>query len=348
MSGDRDRRRALGFSPRALLSLLANGSKAIDVVETAWILGLLDALEPGPVTLRELSVRFGLVPGRLYKLLDCLESLGLVDRHEESDEILDAVYRAVPGLRDAAEAVVGPASLERDRDRYAWRTVHGRLIEVLRGDLAVPAEDFAWPPGDDEQVAAFERSMAAGLVPIVETFRRHAERLWAHQEGRVLDVGGGDGTLAAHLLDRHPGLRIDVYNLPAVRDLVAATRERYGCGDRLGFVAGDFLVEPLPTGYTTLSFVRVLHDWPTGTARDLLRSAYRALPPGGRVLICEEFRDRERLANQFFWTYFLMGVDSCVSRLRPVDDYERMLKQTGFVDVELLPGPFELVAARKP
>jgi SAM-dependent methyltransferase len=190
--------------------------------------------------------------------------------------------------------------------------------------------------------------MAAGLPPILETFRAHAARLWPHG-GRLLDVGGGDGTLAAHLAREHPGLAVDVFNLPATQSLVARTREHHGLPPgRLGFVGGDFLQEPLPRGYDALSFVRVLHDWPADTARMLLQKAFEALPSGGRVLICEEFRTPERLAAQFFWSYFLIGVDSCVSRLREVEHYLRVLGDTGFTGAEVLPGPFELVTATKP
>jgi SAM-dependent methyltransferase len=145
-------------------------------------------------------------------------------------------------------------------------------------------------------------------------------------------------------------LKVDVFNLPATLALVERTRERFGLSaSRLGFVAGDFLKEPLPEGYDVMSFVRVLHDWAPQTAQALLQAAWAALPPGGRVIICEEFRTPERLAAQFFWTYFLIGVDSCVSRLREVELYERMLTQAGFHHVRVLPGgPFELVTAQKP
>lgn len=334
-------------SPRALLHLLFNGARAVDVVETALRLGLLDALEPGPVTLGALCERHGFVPGRLYKFLDCLESLGLVRREQPTDALEDARYSAVPGLRAAAEAVLGPNSLERDRERYAWRELHGRLPEVLRGERSMPAEAFDWPPRTAAQVAGFEASMAAGLGPIWETFRAHAPQLFA-ADHRLLDVGGGDGTLAAHLLKAQLGLTVDVYNLPACEPLVARTREAKGLGQRLGFVAGDFLREPLPRGYDALSFVRVLHDWPEDTARALLRAATEALPSGGRILICEEFRTPERLAAQFFWSYFLMGVDSCVSRLREVTFYTQALEALGFKEVQILPGPFELVTAVRP
>ncbi|GHG87979.1 methyltransferase [Comamonas sp. JC664] len=338
---------ALAPTPRALLHLLYNGARAVDVLEASLNLGLLDALEPGPVTLGELAARHHLVPARLYKLLDCLESLGLVRREQPTDALESARYQAVPGLRAAAEAVLGPQSLEKDRERYAWRELHGQLPQVLRGERSMPSAAFDWPPRTDAQVEGFEASMAAGLPPILETFRAHGARLWPGG-GRMLDVGGGDGTLAAHLVREHPQLQVDVFNLPATAPLVARTRERFGLPEaRLGFRGGDFLEEPLPSGYDTLGFVRVLHDWPADTARALLTAARAALPPGGRVLICEEFRTPERLAAQFFWSYFLMGVDTCVSRLREVEHYLRVLEETGFKDAEVLPGPFELIVAHR-
>ncbi len=337
----------LEFTPRALLHLLFNGARATDVVETAHRLGLLEALEAGPVTLGELSQKYGLVPGRLYKFLDCLESLGLVKREQKTDALIEARYTAVPGLKEAADKVVGPQSLERDREKYSWGQLHGHLPEVLRGERSMPRESFDWPPQTSDQVAGFEASMAAGLGPVLEVFRTHGSKLWREGQ-RLLEVGGGDGTLAAHLLEQHPGLKVDVYNLPATEPLVARTREKHKLGARLGFVGGDFLREPFPKGYDALSFVRVLHDWPAETARALMKAAYEALPSGGRILICEEFRTPERLTAQFFWSYFLMGVDSCVSRLREVDYYLLALKDLGFRSPEVLPGPFELVAATKP
>lgn len=335
------------FSPRALMSLLVNASKAMDVLETAHTMGLLDALEPGPAVLGELADRFDVRPLRLYKFLDCLESLGFVERDEPGDDLTEASYRAVPGLRAAVTAVVGPGSIERDRDRYPWRRLHGRLAESLRGEVSMTDDDFAWPPKTDEQTAAFEQSMSVGLGPVLEVFHQHADQLWTGRR-RFLDVGGGAGTLAAQVLTDAPELRVDVYNLPAVAPLVEQTRAGCAAPERLGFVGGDFFAEPLPGGYDTMAFVRVLHDWPNDVSRLLVEKAYAALPPGGQLLICEEFRTPDRLAMQFFWSYFLIGVDSCVSRLREVTYYTDLLTEIGFEKVEVLPGGWELVVARKP
>jgi len=82
-------------------------------------------------------------------------------------------------------------------------------------------------------------------------------------------------------------------------------------------------------------------------ARALLEKAKDALRPGGRLVVCEEFRTRDRLAVQFFWTYFLVGVDGCTSRLRGVEWYTEALAALGFVDIQVIPGPFDVVVATR-
>lgn len=334
------------MTPRATLSLLLHADKAIDVVRTALDLGLLDRLDQGPASLGALCERAGAAPLRMYKFLDCLESLGLVERRQPQDALESAVYVAVAPLAAAARQALGPESIERDRDRYPWRELHGRLPEVLRGRRDAR---FDWPPATPEAFASFQASMAAGVPPIVESFCAHAADLFgAGRDARWLDVGGGDGALAAAVLARGGARTADVYDLPAVEPLAEARAAREGVRGRLGFVPGDFLRDDLPRGYDVVSFVRVLHDWPAETARRLLAKAAAALAPGKAIVVSEEFRTSDRLALQFFWTYFLVGADSCVSRLREAAWYEAALGDAGFGEVRVLGGgPFEIVVARK-
>ncbi|WP_373048389.1 methyltransferase [Vulgatibacter sp.] len=333
---------AIRLDPASLLHLLWNGSKAIEVVQAASDLGVLAALEAGEFRLGELAARLELQPLRLYKLLDCLESLQLAVRTEDGETLEATRYRGVDGVRAAAERVLGPASIERDRDRQPWRQIEGRLPALLRGTDAVSRACFDWPPASEAQVASFERSMTAGLGPFRESFRLNGAAIFGGAQ-RWLDVGGGDGTLAASVLGEQGSLGADVFNLPAVAPLVEAVRRESGVGERLGFVGGDFLAAPLPAGYDVLSFVRVLHDWPTEVALRLLAAAREALRPGARIAICEEFRTPARLATQFFWSYFLVGVDSCVSRLREASFYVDALDRLGFDAIRVLPGPVEIV-----
>lgn len=333
------------MTPRALFSLLFHADKAMDLVQTALDLGVLDRLDAGPVDLRSLCAQTGARPLRMYKFLDGLESLGLIERTQRTDTLEDATYVSRGPLVPAARAVLAADSIERDRNRYPWRDIHGRLGDVLRGDVSAP---FAWPPETREETAAFEASMAAGCGPAVEAFERHMGEIFpAGRPLRWLDVGGGDGMLAASVLGTVGHVTADVYNLADVEPLFRRRAEEAHLANRMGFVAGDFLEQELPRGYDVMSFVRVLHDWPADVARGLLRKARAALDPGALLVVCEEFRDAERLAVQFFWTYFLTGVDACVSRLREAAWYQAVLRETGFEEPRVLPGAFEIVVARR-
>jgi demethylspheroidene O-methyltransferase len=333
---------------RSLLSILFHADKALDLVGAAHRLGLFASLESAPMTLRELTERLDVRPLRLYKMLDGLESLGLVVRQQPTDELLDAQYRAAEPLTAAAEAVLGARSIERDRnDNYPWREIYGRLPEVLEGQLDAR---FAWPPRGADDLRAFERSMAAGCPPIIEALTAMTPLIFDEPRTRWLDVGGGDGTVAVGVLTNSSvphAVRCDVFNLPAAAPLVHECSKAAGLTDRVGFVGGDFFGGPLPHGYNVLSFIRVLHDWPANVARQLLAKARDALPPGGRLIICEEFRTADRLAVQFFWTYFLIGVDACVSRLREVEWYTQALVELGFSEVAVVPGAFDVIVATR-
>jgi hypothetical protein len=91
--------------------------------------------------------------------------------------------------------------------------------EVLAGKLDAR---FAWPPSTEADVRAFEASMAAGCPPIIEALRAARGVVFGGGK-RWLDVGGGDGVVAAELLRDDAELRADVFNLPSTAALV---RER--------------------------------------------------------------------------------------------------------------------------
>lgn len=332
---------------KSRLHLLYNGERARESVTVADETGLLRRLHEEPGTsLEALATSFGFVPDRLFKLLDVLETLGLVERTPRYAEGMTARYTLVPGAFDAVQAVFGAASQERDRETYPWRRLHGRLGEVLAGAPGFTAAEFSWPPASGEQTERFEASMVAGLTPICDAFLQHAGTLFPQGRPlRLLDVGGGDGTLAAQLVARVPNLHVDVLNLEAVRPLFARVRGASAAPDRLRFVAADFLAEELPTGYDYVTFVRVLHDWRIDAATELLDKGLRALEPRGKLVICEEFRTQDRLAAQLFWTYFLIGVDTCWSRLREAGAYVQLLEERGYA-AEVLQGTLDLVVGR--
>ena len=95
------------------------------------------------------------------------------------------------------------------------------------------------------------------------------------ERGRVLDVGSGDGRLAALVMEGRPGLRIEGVDVLPRADAVIATRAYDGRG--LPFAEGEFDAALL---------VDVLHHAEDGQA--LLAEASRVA--GGRVVLKDHFR----------------------------------------------------------
>ncbi|ROW11335.1 hypothetical protein VMCG_01225 [Cytospora schulzeri] len=105
----------------------------------------------------------------------------------------------------------------------------------------------------------------------------------------VVDVGGGDGTFAVALADRHRKLkRIVVQDTPVV-----VKEARPGIPVHLHHVielqSHDFF-HPQPVRGADIYFLRkILHDWPDEFAIKILQQLIPALKPGARILINDDF-----------------------------------------------------------
>ncbi|WP_031465383.1 methyltransferase [Sciscionella sediminilitoris] len=113
-----------------------------------------------------------------------------------------------------------------------------------------------------------------------------AERFDWSRFARILDVGGGEGTVLAAILRAHPGVRGQVLELPPT---AAAAERRFaaaGFGDRAGAVSGSFF-DPLPAGADAYLLSDILHDWDDDNARAILDGCRRAAGPGGTVVVIE-------------------------------------------------------------
>ncbi|MDA3628423.1 methyltransferase [Saccharopolyspora sp. WRP15-2] len=118
-----------------------------------------------------------------------------------------------------------------------------------------------------------------------------AERFDWSRFARVLDVGGGDGTVLSAVLRAHPEVRGQVLDLAPT---AAAATDRFaaaGLADRASAVPGSFF-DPLPEGADIYLLSDVLHDWDDEHARKILIGCRRAAAPGGTVVVIEPIRGK--------------------------------------------------------
>jgi ubiquinone/menaquinone biosynthesis C-methylase UbiE len=129
----------------------------------------------------------------------------------------------------------------------------------------------------------FDAAMAALMTHAAEAFV--AACPVAHVK-RLVDVGGGDGTLLIALLRAHPELQGVLYDLA---DVAEQGRKRIidaGLASRCTAIAGDAL-DRVPEGADCYLLARVIHDWDDERASTILRNCRRAMAPQGKLLVFE-------------------------------------------------------------
>jgi demethylspheroidene O-methyltransferase len=146
----------------------------------------------------------------------------------------------------------------------------------------------------------------------------------------VLDVGGGDGTFLRALAARAPQTNLMLFDLPGVAAEAEAAFATAGLAARTRIVPGDFSRDALPAGADLITFVRVLHDHDDPRVERMLRAAYEALPPGGRLVVAESLAGTAgaaRMGDAYFGVY-LWAMGS--GRPRTAEELTAMLRKAGF------------------
>lgn len=303
-------------------------------------LRLFEHLADGPKALGELSARLALEPAAAERLLRAAIALELVDRRGHG------LY----GLGPLGAALVG------DDGVLAMVEHHALFYEDLRDPVGLLRErgkgtglSGYWPYAaaadagglSPEAVAGYTRLMSASAERVADEvlaaypFQRH---------DCLLDVGGGDGLFATRAAQRHPSLRVMLFDLPAVAARAEARFAREGIALRASAHGGSFRADPVPEGADVVTLVRILHDHDDDVVLELLRAVHRALPPGGTLVIAEPMSGvpgTERMADAYFGFYLLaMGT----GRARTPQEIGALLARSGFGAPRRLPNRLPVAA----
>lgn len=144
--------------------------------------------------------------------------------------------------------------------------------------------------GDGPASEMFLRAMSSGsLLPALALARVFSWRSYR----TLIDVGAGQGCVPVEVVRAHPHLSGGGFDLPQVEPVFTRFVHAHGMEQRLRFHPGDFLKEELPRA-DVLVMGHILHNWDMPTKLLLLQKAYRALPPGGALIVYDTLIDDER------------------------------------------------------
>jgi len=243
-------------------------------------LGLFDVLEREPLTIDGVGDAFGLSRRVLPALFSFLAANGLVLRGDDGR---------------FANTAAASTFLVRESPRYVGGRglLFGGFYEAIRHLPESLATGTPWTPeGQHDMFGGFgaeeQRWFAEGMFAnavhggqqLVMTFDFSPFR-------RLLDVGGSAGGYAIAILRAQPALEATIFDVEGIRKLADERAGAAGLAGRLRFVAGSFFEDELPPGHDVILLSSILHDWGDDDCRQILARCFRALEPGGAVVVTE-------------------------------------------------------------
>nr|AHE14820.1 putative SAM-dependent methyltransferase [uncultured bacterium] len=315
------------FSNAIAMRRMLYGRLLSSALYAAASLRLPDLLHKQQQTAKELAMRVKADAATLDQLLRALAAFNVVTEQPNGKFALTALGHT---LRSDVPATARPtALLVGGAIGKSW---DGLIDAVSAGGPAFKGmfgmEFFPYLETQPELQSTFYDSQAADLDITLEELRVVDFASYR----TIVDVGGGDGALLAHVLTACPRLRGVLMDTAPV---VPKARERMvavGLADRCDVLVGNFF-EAVPPGGDLYLMRDVLHDWPDERCAKLLAVCRRAMSKTAKLLIVERVSAGEAIAGQEAQLTRLMDLymlSVLGGHERTLEQLERLLTSAGF------------------
>ena len=288
---------------------LSGGFRATRVILTANNYAIFEHLKT-PKTAAALAEKVDTDPRATEILLDAITALGLLRK-------TGSKYRNT-GLAAKFLLKESPwyqGDMLRHSDRL-WKSWSG-LDEVVKTGLP----DRSGQRDYDSFIRAMHNNAVFRAKDVIATIDLKGVT-------RALDLGGGPGTYSMELARKK--ISVTLFDLP---ETIAIARQIVGERKirNVYFVPGDFHADDIGTGYDLIFISQVLHSLSIAESAALLKKAFRALNPGGRVAIHEFFLEKNRafpVPGALFSVNML--VNTAAGRSYAVPEMKKWIVKAGF------------------
>ena len=298
-------------------------------------LNLFNHLKNGPLTLEAIKNKSGLEQAPLKQLLDAAVSIDLLEIR--SNQKFGLGKLGAPLVENSALA----AMIEHHTVLY--EDLRDPLL-LLSGKLKNKKLEKFWPYvsndledqeslKDQDRVKGYSDLMSTSL-PLVADQVVSAYDFSKHR--CLLDVGGGQGTFLKRVHLQSPRLERMLFDLPGVVNLAAENFLTNSADQSIKVFGGDFFKDDLPSGADLITLIRVIFDHDDERVKILLKSIFKALPTGGKLLIAEpmaETPEHPPMGHAYFG-FYLMAMGR--GRPRTVEEISHLALQVGFKNIDIL------------
>jgi SAM-dependent methyltransferase len=166
---------------------------------------------------------------------------------------------------------------------------------------------------------------------------------------RLLDIAGGSGIYACAMVAHYEQLQATVLEKPPVDRVTRRAVAERGLAARVSVHVADMFAQELPSGFDLHLFSNVLHDWDEPVVKQLLAKSFRALAPGGTLLIHDMHLNEDKSGPLPVAEYSALLMHATEGKCYSLGELRRYFGEIGFVDCRFSPTVADrsVVTARK-
>lgn len=213
----------------------------------------------------------------------------------------------------------------------AWLQAREKFIDFVRtGESTL---DFTSPEAEEiwASYAAPDRVRLPELVDAVHKRWIESKLLSRIRPGaHILDLGYGSGFKSFALLQMDPAAHVTGIDSPKVLEVTRDVAELMGVSSQVTLQNGD-VDRTLPENTFDMVLIgNLLHYYDAASATEILQSAYRAMKPGGLIVIYSKAVDEERVTDPTLLS--MIDVCNCAPQARSYTftEYKGVLEAAGF------------------
>lgn len=170
---------------------------------------------------------------------------------------------------------------------------------------------------------------------------------------KLLDLGGSHGLYSIYQCKKNPSLKAEIFDLEAVRPYLQENVEKYNMQDQVSLVVGDFMEQEWKKDYDMIFAFNIVHGLNNEDNQKLFTKAFSSLKQKGSFVIFDQVKGMTSRSQLSKAIPSYMGLNLYIQtggRTYSVDELSNSLKDTGFSSVQIkklkTPG-IGLVIARK-
>lgn len=246
-------------------------------------LGIADLLKDGPKSCDELATATAVKARPLYRLLRGLASVGVFSETEAGHFTLTPLAAClqsdISGSMRALVTILGEEEYRAWGDiLYSLRTGGSAFEHIYKMPL------YQYHAQKPEQGKTFNEAMTNISLPEDFEIATSYDFSGIH---KLVDVGGGQGTLIASILKANPEMQGILFELRTVIAGAKSLIEAEGVENRCSLIAGDFF-DSVPSGGDAYMLKHIMHNWEDERARAILKNCHRAMVENDKLLVIEE------------------------------------------------------------